>query len=56
MINNFKKNIVIHYHSIRWVKPDHVMDWSLFTGRVGGGGLQNGRGSGEVLPLWKRFK
>ena len=26
-------------------------DWSLITGTGGGGGLQNGRGAHEVLPL-----
>ena len=33
-----------------------IRDWSLITGRGGGGGLQNGRGGGgsrEVLPLQK---
>ena len=32
-----------------------LRDWSLITGRGGGGGLQNGRGGGacEVLPLRK---
>ena len=28
-------------------------DWSLITGRWGGGGLQKGRGAGEVLSLQK---
>ena len=29
-----------------------LRDWSLITGR-GGGGLQNGRGACELLPLGK---
>ena len=36
------------------LKKKKFRDWSLMTGR-GGGGLQNGRGGGacEVLPLQK---
>ena len=40
----------LHDYSSK-VDRHHLRDWSLITGR--GGGLRNGRGACEVLPLQK---